>query len=171
MLLSVFASIVVLLVIAATGLGLVYLFDWVRFRSMQNRRVAVQEQERRRLFNPKFKEIEEFFASPLPLDLRRLYESKKLIVRCDFTVRVDNDLECYISHFLPCDVEAAMKIGEALPACKRLFSFASDGGDIVYLINPTLEDPPVMIYDAEDNEIVEVASHFSKFIQYIDIQS
>lgn len=133
-------------------------------------REQIEEHGRRfreRLRNPDFLSLEEHFGCRAPEALRRLHQDKDEVLRGDFLVvppgaKEESEFH-YVCYFCPVDADS---IKDVLPGLEKYFAFADDGGGNGYLIDPTLDDPPVLYHDHESGEIEKVCDSLSEFLSW-----
>lgn len=117
-----------------------------------------------RLRNPDLAAVEAHFGTSLPTALRELYSNLDEVMRADFEVVPPNGEDpVYICYYNPADAE---NLSSPWPGCEKYFAFAGDGGGNGLLVNPTLDDPPVLLHCHELGDLETVASSMTEFMKW-----
>jgi hypothetical protein len=69
---------------------------------------------------------------------------------------------------MPADLNS---VKDAWPGTERFFSFANDGCGNGYFIDPTLDDPEVLLHDHESGELTPVAGRLSEFMKWPRVET
>ena len=115
------------------------------------------------LLAPDFATLERTFGAPAPPPLRALYADRELLSRSDVLIGVPNpaerSAECYVAFFEPLTGEAS-----GWPATERLVAIANNGAGDVYVVDPTVQDPPVSYVQHEVGTVVPLGVTLSQWL-------
>lgn len=116
-----------------------------------------------RLHHPDLEAIRTHFGHALPAALQALYEDTSELQRGDFDVIPPTGADPhYICFYNPGDRE---NVEDSWPGCEQYYAFADDGSGNGYMVDPRLEDPPVLFHDHETGEIDEICDTLSTFMR------
>ena len=161
-----------ILAIVAVFLGAPVLILWARDRMFSAKPSAAKVEEdakrfRERLLNPDLGALEAQFGHRFPRALKALYDDPDELLRGDFEVAAvgasPEQPSWYICFYYPADAEG---VHDAWPGCEEYFSFADDGAGNAFMVDPTLDDPPVLFYDHETGEFSTVSQRVSEFLSW-----
>lgn len=119
-----------------------------------------------RLLNPRFDLLESHFNCKVPTALRLLYDNRAEIIRTgifvDVTSVVGESQELYVQAYEPIDET----IHDAFPGFERFLEFALCGGPFLYMIDPSIEDPEVHLFNMEgaSYELTPLHVQLSQFV-------
>lgn len=164
--------IVVVLLVSYVGIP-VAIFFFVRHIRKSFRRPSqheVEENSRQfleQLQKPNFAALEQHFGHSFSTALKSLYANQKELLRGEFQVAesidAEDDERWYIAFYLPANEETLKSMW---PGLEKYFAFADDGCGDEFLVDPTLDDPPVLFHDHETGEIEKVCDQFSEFMAW-----
>ena len=69
----------------------------------------------------------------------------------------------YIAFFEPVEQEHT---DEGWEDCEKFFTIANDGGGNLFIIDPRMDDPPVLFYDHEGGVFTYVCDSITEFLQW-----
>jgi len=151
-------------------LGLPILILWIRDKISEPSQEEMEEYSRRfreRLMNPDFEAVAKYFRHTLPQAIVELYQNQEELMRGDFKIALSKDSsedeQWYIGFYMPADAEAVQL---TWPGVEKFFAFANDGCGNDYIVDPTLDDPPVKFHDHETGEIIHVCDTLSQFMTW-----
>jgi len=122
------------------------------------------ERFRQRLSSPDLDAVAEHFGCALPAALRDLYGNLEELALSDVEVLPpDGGDPIYICFYNPADAE---NLQSPWPGCENFFAFADDGCGNELLVDPGLEDPPVLWHDHETGKIETVAGSMGEFMKW-----
>jgi hypothetical protein len=125
---------------------------------------ANAERFQKRLASPDLDAVAKHFDCRLPHALRDLYNNPKELALSDVEVLPpDGGDPIYICFYNPADADS---LQSPWPGCEKHFAFADDGCGNELLVDPTLDDPPVLWHDHETGEIETVAPSMSEFMKW-----
>jgi hypothetical protein len=161
----------ILTITALVGIFIVlpFLILWIRDRLFSQQPTpeearANAERFQKRLSSPDLDAVAKHFDCALPQALRSLYSNAKELALSDVEVLPpDGGEPIFICCYNPADAENARS---PRPGCEKYFAFADDGCGNTLLVDPTLDDPPVLWHDHETGEIEAVAPSMSDFMKW-----
>ena len=125
---------------------------------------AYSERFRTRLSSPDLNAVAEHFGCTVPTALRDLYGNpQERALSGVEVVPPDGGDPIYICFYNPADAE---NLHSPWPGCEKYFAFADDGAGNELLVDPRLEDPPVLWHDHETGEIETVAQSLAEFMRW-----
>jgi len=163
---------VVLTVVTILSLliGLPFLILWIRDRVVTPTRKEMDEYSHRfkeRLRQPNLDAVAKHFGCSLPRALVALYQDQVELMRANFEVApsagASKSVRWFIAFYEPADAESTQL---SWPGCEKYFPFANDGCGNDYLVDPTLDDPPVKFHDHETGEMSHVCNTLSQFLAW-----
>lgn len=117
--------------------------------------------------NPDFDGFEAHYGYPLPAPLRELYRRSEEVGREDFHVAPSEespkDERRFIAFY---NVLGSVHWNISRPGCERLHQFADDGSGNGYLIDPSHEDPAVMLRSAQTGRIKKICDSLAEFMRW-----
>ena len=156
--------------IGATFIALPLAILFLRDRLSRPSRNKLNEYARRfeeRLANPDLAALEQHFGHPLPAALRALYLDPQERMRGNFEVAPSTSAprsqRWPIAFYQPADAET---LRDGWAGTEQHFAFADDGCGDGYLVDPRLDDPPVLFHDHETGELEPVCDHLSEFMKW-----
>jgi hypothetical protein len=132
-------------------------------------RAKMEEASRRfleRLQHPDLAAVARHFGRPLPASLQALYANPGELLRQNFIVAAPDapaGESWTVAYYQPADGE---NVQDRQPGTERFFAFADDGCGNAYLVDPALEDPPVLFHDHETGDIQKVCDRFTEFMRW-----
>lgn len=113
------------------------------------------------LSNPKFDLIEAHFGHPVPAALRRLYADHVELRRQGFKVVLGGKKHSIpVAGYTPINEDSL----EFFPEFEQYLEFASDGGEGLYFIDPTLADPKVLHFEMDGYDLAPCRCTLSQFL-------
>jgi len=113
------------------------------------------------LSNPRFDLIEQHFGKPVPEALRSLYSDHDELRRQNFKVILGGKKQPFIvCGYTPLDEKSL----EFFPDFDQYPEFASDGGEGLYFIDPTLADPEVFHFEMDGYDLTPCRCTVSQFL-------
>ena len=161
----------ILIIIALVGIFLLlpFLILWIRDKVL-NRPLTPEEikaeayRYEKRLLSPDLEALEKHFDCTLPYPLRKLYGTSNELALVDIEIfPPDGSAPIYICFYKPADAD---NLHSTWPGCEKYFAFADDGLGNELLVDPRLDDPPVLCHDHETDEIETVAASMSEFMKW-----
>jgi len=149
--------------------------NWLRWH-VKKPKPPSEESVRRyteRLFNPRWKELEDYFGQPIPSAIKQLYARTELIERRDFQIVNESGKSYEIAEFLPADLETLNRIWSDLKDSK-CFPLATDSMDDCYYVPLTGDKPvdcPVMCYHHDGSDHEEISKSLKEFVTGIGVKS
>ena len=150
------------------AIALLSFIDRIRYKQLSPKELAeIHDELKRRLQNPDFDSIEKHFGHTFPETLKSLYADSDEILSMNFSVAKNEGMKgkdrFSIASFEPADMK---NIDKAWLGCAKYFCFANDLFENGYLVDPTLEDPPVKFHDLEKGTIKEICPSLSEFLTW-----
>jgi hypothetical protein len=160
--------VVTVVVLISIFVVLPFVVLWARdrlfFQRSRDRLEADSNRFLARLRSPHLDALEAHFGSRLPSSLRDLYANPDEVMLTDMEVVPSSGADpIYICFYNPADGE---DLPNPWPGCERYFAFADDGSGNELMVDPTLDDPPVLWHDHETGEIKTVAPRMSEFMKW-----
>ncbi len=159
---SLSALVIVVGFLLLVAVGLVMLTRRADRRATERAAQASREFEAA-LLAPDYAALERRFGAPAPPPLRALYSDRELLGRSDVLIGVPNpaerSAECYVAFFEPLTGQAS-----GWPATERLVAIANNGAGDVYLVDPTVQDPPVSYLQHEAGTLVPLGVTLSQWL-------
>ena len=114
-----------------------------------------------RLSRPNFDLVEQHFEHPVPAALRQLYSDAEELSRQNFKVVLGGKKPpLIVCGYTPINEKSL----EFFPDFEQYLEFASDGGEGLYFIDPTLADPKVLLFEMDGYDLTPCRCTLSQFL-------
>jgi hypothetical protein len=158
----------ILLVFLMVPVGILILRDWFVYRKKRLPERLAQDQKvwTKRLLNPDFPGLEEYFHFEVPSSIVAIYNNTDLIQRTDFDVKdpAKPDVIWPISTFLPADRAVYTDMWEETRHC---FCVATNSFGDVYYVDIAAADLPIYIYYHDGSDTEMVSPSLKQFLSWI----
>ena len=121
---------------------------------------------RERLLNPCWDDLQEYFGTPIPEPLKRLYLRTELLTECDVVFRDQDGREWHLAEFSPADLTTLDETWLDVKEGKN-FPFAGDCFGDCYYIELISREPvrcPVMLCHHDGSDVEIVAASLDEFL-------
>lgn len=162
---TILTIVVILGIFIALPMLILWLRDKLFYPKLSPEEIELHKRKfEERLRSPNLDALQAHFSHALPAALRELYGNLDLLMQSDIEVLPPDGSEpVYICFFNPAD---AANLHSPWPGCEKYFAFADDGAGNELLVDPRLNDPPVLWHDHETGEIKAVAPSMSEFMRW-----
>jgi hypothetical protein len=148
---------------SVSAVSIFYFLNWIWEKEDKRLKRAFDK----RLLDPNFAALEEHFHHPMPQAIRLLHKDREKLTSTPFYVAASVDApeenRWGIEHFLPADL---LTVSDVPGGCKGYLPFAIETDGCIYLIDPTQDDPSVLLFDCWTEDITTVADHLSNFLTW-----
>ena len=166
--LSVLAIVIGMCAVVGLAILILRIVDRIQFppesKEEAERRI---QRTRHRLHHPDFSALEHHFGHAFPASIKALYANKDELDRTEFEIapRTDSDEDerKYVAEYEPADMET---YNGQWPGNEQYFRFADDGCGNMYMVDPRLDDPPVLFFDHETGDTSQVCASFTEFMKW-----